>query len=154
MNFQEFMSGAPARGRTGAQVPVTPVPTKKVLPALGEIFAQSRWEQGFESIPLSLAQITPGMPTLARPPVTLPAPMFPTVTVQTPTLVKSTGQPIQEVQAPSTVTAPLNTSVTNVPGMDTIRNLLIIMVILQFLGLFGQLGAGFLGGTAAGLVKG
>jgi len=154
MNFQEFMSGTPARGRTGAQVPVTPVPTKKVLPAYGEVFAQSRWEQGFESIPLSMVQLVKGGGAVARPPVILPAPMFPTVTRQLPTVIKSTGQPIQEVLAPNPVTAPLNTSVTNVPGMDTIRNLLIIMIIFQFLGLFGQLGAGFLGGMAAGLVKG
>lgn len=61
----------------------------------------------------------------------------------------------QEAPAPSPVTSPLATSVPNVPGIDLdfIHNLLIVMVILQFLQLFGGIMAGAAGGAAAGFIR-
>lgn len=63
------------------------------------------------------------------------------------------AEPVQTSPPPNPITSPIQTTIQGIPGMDTIRNLLIVMVILQFLQIFGGVMAGAAGGFAAGLVR-
>jgi len=55
--------------------------------------------------------------------------------------------------APTPVTSPLQTTVMGMPDLDMIHNLLIVMVVLQFLQLISGVGGGMIGGALMGAIK-
>lgn len=160
MNFEEFMyGGGPAAGRTGAQVsvPYTPIPTQAapLIPQQpisypGQGLVEERSAQWYQQWMTKGQPVTPLMEPYTPAPQYVTAPTGPG---QVPVVTTTKPAIPQVVPPPSPTTSPLQTSVTEVPGLDMIRNLLIAMVVLQFLQMFGGLAAGFAGGAAAGLIR-
>ncbi len=68
-----------------------------------------------------------------------------------PTIVAGPGVPV-EPAAPSPVTASQTTA--QVVDLDLVHQLLIILIVINFLQVFGGIMAGAAGGAAAGWLKG
>jgi len=66
-------------------------------------------------------------------------------------VMKKYSEP-QTAPPPNPATSPKGTTV-NVIGMDVIRNLLIAMIVLQFLQLFAGVGGGMLGGALMSSIR-
>jgi len=63
------------------------------------------------------------------------------------------GMPELTEVAPTPETSPLQTTVMGMPDLDMIHNLLIVMVVLQFLQLISGVGGGMIGGALMGAIK-
>lgn len=88
-------------------------------------------------------------PTVTRP--VAPVPYTPRPAPMPPTIVAGPGVPV-EPAAPSPVTASQTTA--QVVDLDLVHQLLIILIVINFLQVFGGIMAGAAGGAAAGWLKG
>ncbi|MBA7543103.1 hypothetical protein ES705_35429 [subsurface metagenome] len=88
-------------------------------------------------------------PIISRP--VAPVPYTPRPVPMPPTIVAGPGVPV-EPAAPSPVTSSQTTA--QVVDLDLIHQLLIILIVINFLQVFGGIMAGAAGGAAAGWLKG